>query len=194
VTHDHNTHMPFDDTAHTPSHASTCAYGRLAYTARYPKTGEETRLVLSTPTPCAQHRHRRSTKVILPFAEAVERCPPTEHTAPHTCEQTTQGPPYFLTTGGTAPLWLATHTTAELTRPPGAQGIASHQIIEKPRSPISGGAQHLDQIRMGLEPTHPLHVLQHSGHAHAIEISRPIKGTVLIKHQGRPQHLASLCL
>jgi hypothetical protein len=33
---------------------------------------------------------------------------------------------------------------------------------------ITGGAQHLDQTRMGLEPTHPLRVLQHLGHAQAM--------------------------
>ena len=35
---------------------------------------------------------------------------------------------FLGTAGGAAPLWLATHTTAELTRLPGAQGIASHQM------------------------------------------------------------------
>jgi hypothetical protein len=38
---------------------------------------------------------------------------------------------------------------------------------------IPGGAQHL---AWDLEPIHPLRVLQRSGHAHATEISRPIKG------------------
>ena len=41
---------------------------------------------------------------------------------------------------------------------------------------ITGGAQHLDQTRMGLEPIHPLRVLQHSGHAHATESAVPLKG------------------
>jgi hypothetical protein len=51
-----------------------------------------------------------------------------------------------------------------------------------PPYPITGGAQHLDQTRMGLEPIHPLRVLQHLGHAHATVNSRPNKGLSV----GRP--------
>jgi hypothetical protein len=53
---------------------------------------------------------------------------------------------------------------------PGAQGQPPHRLMT-PHNPLSGGAQHLDQTRMGLEPTHPLRAPQHSGHAHAPQIS-----------------------